>query len=398
MDELLRGEVMTTVAETSSAGVPQWLRWLLPLALVGVMAGVLTFLDPIGWLREAPPIESVAIERTVLEEGHVRLSVRNDGPDPVTIAQVLVDDTYWNFTATDSQLDRLEASTIDIDYPWDEGLPLTIGLVTETGVVIEHEIEAAVVTPQPDARILGIYALLGIYIGVIPIAVGLLWWPALRRAGDRWIAFFLAFTIGLLAFLLVDTVAEGLELSAATGSALDGLGLFAVGAALAVIALSAISERLPKGAGKAGLAFAYLVAAGIGLHNLGEGLAVGTALAVGELGLGTSLVLGFALHNTTEGLAIVAPFGSNAKRPAIRHFIALGAIAGVPTIAGAWMGGFAYNPAVGAVAFGVAAGAIAQVVWQIATSRPGMLSKGLGPLGFVAGLLTMYATGLLVAA
>jgi zinc transporter ZupT len=146
----------------------------------------------------------------------------------------------------------------------------------------------------------------------------------------------------------------------------------------------------------AGLVLAYLIAAGIGLHNLGEGLAVGAALAAGEIALGTFLVVGFALHNTTEGLAIVAPLGTRSQRPSVWHFVALGAVAGAPTILGAWLGGFAFSPVWGALAFGIAAGAIAQVIWQIAKSMTGDKPefRGSVALGFVVGLAVMYVTGL----
>ena len=379
---------------------PLWLSAALPLLLVVVLAGLLLALDPIGDIRPTAPVESVAFERVALEEGTIDLRLRNDGPDPVTISQVLVNDAYWDFDVGDRHLGRLEQTSLRLDYPWEEGLPLAIGLVTETGVVITHEIEAAALTPRPDASTVGVYALLGIYIGVIPVAVGLLWFPALARAARRWILFFLAFTVGLLAFLLVDTVAEGLELATAA-AAFDGLGLFAIGAIGAVIALFALESFMDRRrAGRAGLRVAYLIAVGIGLHNLGEGLAVGSAIAAGELALGTFLVLGFALHNTTEGLAIVAPLGGEQRRPSLWHFAGLGAVAGAPTILGAWLGGFAFSPSWGAIFFGVAAGAIAQVIWVIGRNMRGDDEPlpALAGLGFMVGLITMYLTGLLVAA
>jgi zinc transporter, ZIP family len=239
------------------------------------------------------------------------------------------------------------------------------------------------------------------------VVIGLLWFPSLRRASRPWLDFFLALTLGLLAFLLLDTVAEGLELAGETAAVLDGLGLFALGVIAAVLALTSLQEFLERrrarqdaGAERgAPLTLAYLIAAGIGLHNLGEGLAVGAALSTGELALGTFLVIGFALHNTTEGLAIVAPLGAADVRPSLWHFAFLGAVAGVPTILGAWIGGFAFAPAWAALAFGIAAGAIAQVIWQITGSMDGgrRVIKGLGALGFVAGFVIMYVTGLLVA-
>ncbi|HEX2294972.1 MAG TPA: ZIP family metal transporter [Actinomycetota bacterium] len=374
--------------------------WAAPLALAAAMVALLVWLDPIGSLREVPPVEEIAVERTVLNEGEVVLDLRNDGPDPVTIAQVLVDDAYWAFDVGDPTLGRLESTTLSIPYPWDEGLPLHISLVTSTGARVDHEIEVAALTPESDSGTLGVYALLGLYMGVLPVAIGLFWFPSLRRASQRAIGFFLAFTVGLLAFLLVDTIGEGLELAGETGAALDGAGLFAIGALTALVALFFLEAELRRRASaRAGLVLAYLIAAGIGLHNLGEGLAVGAALAAGEVALGTFLVAGFALHNTTEGLAIVAPLGREGTRPGIRHLLALGALAGLPTILGAWAGGFAFAPAPAAFAFGVAAGAIAQVVWAVARSMrgDGSLTSRWGTAGFVLGLLVMYSTGLLTA-
>lgn len=380
--------------------LPRWLGWAGPLALVAVMAAALLVLDPIGSLRAVPPVEALSFERTVLRPGEIELRVRNDGPDPVTIAQVIVNDAYWSFDVDDATLGRLEATTLTVNYPWEAGLPVAIDVVTSTGLTIGHEIEAAALTPRADARTVVVYTLLGVYIGVLPIAIGLLWFPALRRASRRWLGFFIAFTVGLLAFLLVDTVAEGFELAAETGAALDGIGVFAIGAISAVLVLTAVEgslERRRRVTG--GLVLAYLIAAGIGLHNMGEGLAVGAALAAGELALGTFLVLGFALHNTTEGLAIVAPLGREAQRPSLWHFAGLGAVAGLPTIAGAWLGGFAFAPVAAALFFGVAAGAIAQVIFTIARSLTGeaSFSTWTGAAGLIAGLLVMYSTGLLTA-
>lgn len=382
--------------------LPSWAAGLVPVVVIAALALGFLLLDPIGDLRSVPPVEAVAVERTVLREGEIELQVRNDGPDPVTIAQVIVDDAYRPFEISRSTLGRLDQATVEIPYPWEAGAPVHIALLTSTGLTIEHEIEVAAVTPEPEARTFITYGLLGIYIGLIPVLVGLLWFSSLSRAPPRWVAFFLAFTVGLLAFLLVETVAEGLELAAETGAALDGVGLFAIGAVATFAGLIALGTGVTKSRNEkalAGLPLAYLIAAGIGLHNFGEGLAVGAALAAGEVALGTFLVLGFMLHNTTEGLAIVAPLGGERERPALKHFAWLGAVAGLPTVAGAWLGGFAFAPAWAAVAFGIAAGAIAQVVWAVAKTLPQehRLGSPMGAAGLVAGLVVMYATGLLTA-
>lgn len=391
---------MATATERASR-FPNWLAGLLPVLLLVGLVAMFVKLDPIGSLREVPPVEAVSFERTTLDRGSITLKIRNDGPDEVTIAQVLVNEAYSSFTIGDHELGRLEATSVEISYPWEAGLPVNIALITSTGLTIEHEIEAAALTPDVDAGTIGIYALLGIYIGVIPVAIGLLWWPALRRASKKTIAFFLAFTVGLLAFLLVDTIAEGLELSAETGAAINGVGLFAIGVLAAVGGLLAFESYLAnrRSSASGALVLAYLIAAGIGLHNLGEGLAVGAALAAGEFALGSFLIVGFALHNTTEGLAIVSPLGRESQRPSLWHFVGLGALAGAPTILGAWLGGFAFVPAFAAFAFGIAAGAIGQVIWTIGRSmnKGADLKSGFGTLGFVIGLAVMYVTGLFVA-
>jgi len=394
--------------ERTRRRAPAWIIGLGPIAVLVVLVGLFLAFNPIAALREVPPVEALAVQRTVFTPGAIELVVRNDGPDEVTIAQVLVDEAYRDHTITDRTLGRLEAADIAIPFPWDAGQPLGITLITSSGVTVNHEVEAAALTPVPSGKTLGVYALLGLYIGVIPVVVGLFWLPALRRASDRWLGFFLMFTIGLLAFLLIDTVAEGLEFAAATAAALDGLLLFAISALAAVMALVALGDWLRRTADRStqepggalgGLALGYLIAAGIGLHNLGEGLAVGAALAAGEVALGTFLVLGFAIHNTTEGLAIVAPLRTHASRPTLWHLAALGAVAGAPTIVGAIAGGFTLAPSWSAVAFGVAAGTIGQVIWTVGKSvgNGKGLTSGLGALGFVGGLAFMYATGLLVA-
>ena len=179
--------------------------------------------------------------------------------------------------------------------------------------------------------------------------------------------------------------------------------LGAVGAYLALAGVDAwLNERRGRadaasGEG-AGERAAFLVALGIGLHNLGEGLAIGSAYAVGSLALGAALVVGFALHNTTEGLAIVAPV-ARSGRVRTRTLVLLGVLAGAPAILGAWIGASAFNPSLAALMFGIGAGAIAQVIVQIARQMRGAEGRGLTPGvagGLLLGLTVMYVTGLLV--
>jgi zinc transporter ZupT len=386
-----------------------WLTALVPLALLGVLLAAILNM-PADFLRGegAPPVERLVVQRAVLGSEGITLSVLNDGPDPVTIAQVMVDDAYWAFTAEGgSVLNHLGRTSLAIPYPWVVGEAHVVKIVTSTGTTFEHEIPVAVRTPQPNARSLLAFTLIGVYVGVIPVALGLLWFPLASRLGRTGLDVLLALTIGLLIFLLVDAASEGLEKAATMPGSFQGVALFLAGAAAAYLALESIGAwlraRKTRAAGSpasAGAILALLVAIGIGLHNLGEGLAIGAAFALGEAALGTLLIVGFTLHNTTEGLAIIAPIAGD--RPSIWQLVRLGLIGGVPTIAGAWIGGLLYSPVAAVLFLGLGVGAIAQVIGQIsrqlAVGQPLVERFSSAPLmlGLFAGVAIMYATGMLV--
>ena len=184
--------------------------------------------------------------------------------------------------------------------------------------------------------------------------------------------------------------------------------LFVFGAAAAYIGLeavgSALANRRRKHHGDAGSGWvlALLIAIGIGLHNFGEGLAIGSAFTLGEFALGTLLIVGFTLHNTTEGLAIVAPLARSGEPVRVRRLIELGLIGGVPTIFGAWLGAFVYTPALAVLFLALGVGAIAQVTLQILNQSAGerglsgYLKQGPAVAGLAIGVLIMYVTGLIV--
>ncbi|MEA2366435.1 MAG: zinc transporter, family [Thermoleophilaceae bacterium] len=382
---------------------PPWLAGVAPLAVLAVVIGLFVVLDAPGLDRIGVPQEKLAVERTVLKPGEIRLHVRNEGPDTVRVRQVIVNDGFAEFTQSKAEIGRLGGSEIDVNYPWIEGEDYEVRLLTDTGVTIDHTITAATETPGADVGFYGLMALIGLYVGVIPVAIGMLWLPWLRGVDTRWVRFLLAFTIGLLAFLAVDALLEGTAIAATGAEAFGGAALVWLGAAGAFLALAGVDGWLrgrhgSESTANLGYRAALLVAIGIGLHNLGEGLAIGSAYAVGSLALGATLVVGFALHNTTEGLAIVAPV---ARDPAarVRRLALLGLIAGAPAILGAWIGASAFHPGLAALMFGVGAGAIAQVVVQIAPQVRDSAGRLLHPLavgGLLTGLVVMYATGLLV--
>ncbi|MGD9529979.1 MAG: ZIP family metal transporter, partial [Pseudonocardia sp.] len=322
--------------------------WLLGTALAALIAAALAALAVFGGAtlpeRTGPPIEELTVERAVLSPGTIALTVRGAGADPVQVAQVTVNDVFVDFTGGEQPVDRLTTATLVLDVPWQDGQPYLIGIITSTGLVIEHEIPAAVATPEAGSGVVTTMVLLGTYVGILPVLLGMLVLPVLRRAGTTAVRVLLALTVGLLAFLAVDASLDGLELLAGVGEPFGGAAVVLLGAALAYLALAGVDGLLNRRRHMAGaspgrpggLRLAVLIAVGIGLHNLGEGLAIGSAFAVGELALGTALVVGFALHNTTEGLAIVAPLTE--RRPGLPALLGLGLLAGAPAVLGALLG------------------------------------------------------------
>jgi zinc transporter, ZIP family len=387
-----------------------WLFALVPLALLVLLLVLLVRVGPAGLVRDpnVPPVERLVVERAVLDSEGIHIAVLNDGPDDVAIAQVTVDDAYWAFTARGGRttLSHLGRTTLDIPYPWVAGEAHFVKVISSTGTTFEHEIPVAVQTPRAEVRHLLAFTLVGVYVGVIPVALGLMWFPLVARLGRTGLDVLLAVTIGLLLFLLIDTAHEGLESSGLLPGSYQGTALFVAAAAGAYLSLEAFgawltARRARTSPGEsAGAVLALLVATGIGLHNFGEGLAIGAAFALGEAALGTLLVIGFTLHNTTEGLAIVAPIARD--RPSLGRLVQLGMIGGLPTIAGAWVGGLVYSPVLAVLFLGFGTGAIAQVVLQIARQMAGKqtIASRFGALpvlsGLVCGFVIMLVTGMLV--
>jgi zinc transporter ZupT len=390
---------------TGERRLPVWALGVLPLLLVATAIGTFVALGGPGLgERTGPPAEALVVERTVLTPGTIELTVRNDGADAVRVAQVTVNEAFADVSGVGESIGRLATSTIRVAHPWVEGEAYEVVLLTSTGGTIAHAIDVAVRTPEEDPSFFALMALLGVYVGVIPVALGMLWLPWIRRIPAGVFRVIMAVTVGLLAFLAIDATLEGFELAAGGSQAFGGTGLVLVGALLAYLLLSGVSSWVQgrraaaRAAGASPAQLATLVAVGIGLHNLGEGVAIGSAYSSGALALGAFLVVGFAIHNTTEGLAIVAPLAH--ARPSAGRLIALGLLAGAPAVLGAWIGAAAFNTSIAAFLFGFGAGAIVQVIVQLAPTLRDGEGRTLHPpavAGLVAGLGIMFATGLLVA-
>lgn len=374
---------------------------LLPILLLGALVAFLMSAGPKGiFPGNFPPVEDITIGAVEISGEQITLEVTNGGPSPVEIAQVLVDDAYWQFEIEPSPtIDRLGSASVKLTYPWVEGEPFEVGLVTTTGLVFSHVVDVATETPKADARFLTTFTLIGIYIGLIPVLLGMAWQPFIRRLSKAWLTFFLTFTAGVLVFLGAEALVESIEQAETLPTALGGFGVVTLGAvgSFALILAMSRAMRARKGV-DARFVIALTVAAGIGLHNMGEGLAVGAAYRLGEIALGAFLVIGFAIHNVTEGVGIVAIFGE--RNVTLAKLALLGAIAGLPTVLGAWTGAFFFSPTLAAVFLAVAAGAIAEVVFDVmgVVKEQDSLTSMPSLLGLASGVIVMYATGVFVAA
>ena len=374
---------------------------LLPLMLIIGVAAAFLASDPLGSFRgSAPPVEELTVERTILDEHGIGVRVRAGGSEPMRIVQVQVDGAYWTFNQDPGgAIDRMATAWLQIPYPWVSGEAHHLTFVTNTGALFEHSIDVAVATPYITTDRLTFYALIGLFVGVVPIALGMMFYPALRSGGPAVFEFALALTVGMLAFLLVDTLVHGLEFADEAAAQFEGPALVWLPAALTFALLMVIGRR--KGEPLSGIALAMSIAFGIGLHNLGEGLAIGAAFATGAAALGSSLVIGFTLHNITEGIGIAAPM--LAERPRFKTFAGLVALAGLPAVLGIWIGSFAFSAHWAAIALGIGAGAILQVIIEVGAyltrksdEQGRSWASGTILAGAALGVLLMYATAFLI--
>jgi zinc transporter, ZIP family len=393
-------------------GALRWRLWALvpAILLVAVVSATVAAGDSLDGLvgNAPPPADEFDVRRVEFAPGRISVHVTNPQREDLTLAQVTVDDAIVPFSIDGVQgsrtLGRLESTTVSVPFFWVEDDPYTIGLISSTGIVTTHDVPAAVATEQPSLHGAAGLAVIGVLVGVVPVALGLAWLPSLRRAAPRSLAAFMALTAGLLTFLMVEALAEALQLQAKLPGALNGTGLVVLGVASSYLGLTLVAARLSGSGGGGvqplgGIGLATLVAIGIGVHNLGEGLAIGSSLALGELALGTFLIVGFMIHNVTEGLGIAAPVAEGAASIGAGRLAGLALVAGAPAVLGAWIGGFLTNDLLAVLFFAMAAGAALQVVVEVgryvARRAPGGLTSGHVVGGYLAGIAAMYATGLL---
>jgi zinc transporter, ZIP family len=395
-------------AKAERRGDLSWRLWalvpilLLALAVGGYVASGSSLAGLIG--TNPPQPDQFDVRRIQFKPGEIRVRVTNPQQDDLTIASVTVDDAIVPFSLDGPQtLGRLRSSTIVIPYDWTPEDPISVGVTSSSGIETVEAIAAAVETPGVSGSGFLGYGIIGFLVGVLPVALGLLWLPALRRVEQRWLTAFMALTAGLLSFLGVEALFEAFQLQGALPGAFGGPGLVLLGVAMSFLTMTFISGRFSANANGVlgGVALATLVAIGIGLHNFGEGLAIGTSFAFGQLTLGSFLIVGFMIHNVTEGLGIAAPAADGGATLSGPRLVTLALIAGGPAILGAWTGGFIANDVLAVLFFGAAAGAafevVAEVVRYVGRRDSADLRSGYAVGGFLAGIAIMYVTGLLAA-
>jgi zinc transporter ZupT len=438
------------IHRSSSLSQPRWFASakMLAVALVPfvVLAAMIAFIFGPGqqFLGVGTPLPEISIERIEFQEtGRIIAFIRNTGPIDVTVAQADVNDRILPAAIEPgNELARLAEAKVIIPFPWNEGEPYEIGVTSSDGTRFSKGVDAAAPAPTPDIEQAAFFALIGTYVGIIPVLAGLLWLPFIRRLSLRKYRFFLSLTAGLLVFLGIDALVEGSEIAAqSVAGVFNSQILIALITILSFLALMYASAKL-GGRSKdrtaqeeeeevdklsssydsmhtsqaktwdqqqyqhlvvKPVAIALMISIGIGLHNFGEGLAIGASVVLGEIALSTFLIVGFMIHNTTEGFAIVAPLAKTRARRMIGKMIIMGLIAGVPTIIGTWIGGFIYSPVAAIVFLSIGAGAIFQVVFLIyhgiarsEADKGNIMSDASIIAGFAAGMLIMYVTGLMI--
>jgi zinc transporter, ZIP family len=349
------------------------------------------------------PLPEITIEKIAFVDGEIQATVRNTGPIHVEVVMADVNDRIQpSAIEPDRFLDRFETALVRIPFEWNDAEPYTIGLTVEDGTRFEKEIEAAASALEPSGDLIIFFAIIGTYVGIIPVMIGLLWLPFIKRISKAKYNFFLAITVGLLLFLGIDAIEEAVEVSDEfLADSFNGTLLVATIVIISFLGLyysgNKLVERTKSSPYSKPVALGLMIAIGIGLHNFGEGLAIGAAVGLGKIAFSTFLIVGFALHNTSEGFAIAAPMAKG--KPMIGKLFGLGLIAGSPAIFGAWLGGFLYSPFAAIIFLSIGAGAIFQVVLAILRwireDDKGLSSVSVAA-GVAIGLAIMYLTSILV--
>ena len=393
-----------TAVPSKKSSLNTLVLFLVPVLLLAGVIVLFVFTRGAGLnVTPAVPIESVQFERTILRSGQIELRLRNTSPQEIRIAQININEATWPYTISPGpKIPRLGTAVILLNYPWVQAEAYEITVFSSNSIPFNTSIPVATTTATVSVGTLWSFTLIGIYVGIIPVVLGMFWLPALKSLGPRAMTFLMSATVGLLVYLGIDATSEALEVGGTLSGAFQSTGIVGIGIIGTFLLLDAVSrQQMGIGRSEAGqrMTLAMMIAVGIGLHNLGEGLAIGAAYAVGAAALGTFLVVGFIIQNITEGLGIIVPISKD--KPAIRSLALLGVIGGGPAIVGAWVGGLVYSQPLSVLFLAIGAGAVFQVAFEIGRQMIWKeMAKRRIPVtvfaGVFTGMLTLYVTGVMI--
>ncbi len=234
----------------------------------------------------------------------------------------------------------------------------------------------------------GVAGVIPVYLG---IAVALLVIKVMDRAWDR---FLMGFSSGILVYLFFDLMHEAVELTGARD--FISWGIFLGSLFIGFIGLVVVEQSRHRKIGEVfnPLLLPYTIALGMGLHNLGEGLAIGASYAQGQWVLSGLLVGGFTLHNGTEGFGIMGPLGRTPLR--LKDIILLGLLAGGPTVLGTMISGYGVSPYLSVAFYALAAGSLLYVIVSLVALSYTGERRLQTATGLFLGVSLMYLTAMVL--
>ncbi|MCY3854241.1 MAG: divalent cation transporter [Thaumarchaeota archaeon] len=370
---------------------------ILPLLLIIFM---IFYFNNISILEFGVNLPKISIEQIDFVESEIRVSVRNTGHIPVNIVMADVNDRIQSANIEpNKKLERFDTALIHIPFEWSKSKPYAIGLTTEDGIRFEKKVESAFYLLKPTFDVVLLLVTLGIYVGIFPILIGFSWLPFMKKF-KKYYSFFLSFTVGLLFFLVIETSVELFDLSQHLDSSFNSTTLILIIILLTAFGLYHLDynviNRNQSGLKRSSIAISLMISVGIGLHNFGEGIIIGTSINLGKIALGNFLVIGFALHNITEGFAISTPLTK--ENLLVKYLFVLLPIAGLPTIFGLLVGGFTNSLIVNIIFISLGIGSISYVILTIMkwiNKQYFILNKDI-TTGISSGMCIMYIISIIV--
>ena len=367
--------------------------------LVALVLLVFYVLGPGSLLNDVgTPLPDVSFDRITFEDTEIIATIRNTGPVPLDVVMADVNDRIQPAAIEpNGYLERFETAILRIPFSWNEGEPYEIGVTIQDGTRFSSAVDAASPLLEPSKDLFVRLGLIGIYVGIIPIMIGLLWLPFIKNTKSSHYRFFLALTVGLLIFLGIDSIAEaGKVVDENIADIFDGTMLIAISLISSFLALHYLGGRIRQISSNP-ITLALLIAVGIGIHNFGEGLAIGASIALGSISLSAFLIAGFAIHNATEGIAIASPIAK--RKSSIITLVGLGVLAGIPAVFGTWIGGFTFLPFLSVMFLAIGAGALFQVSYSVLSwirEDDKSLSTPSTVGGLVLGFIILYITSIVI--